>query len=396
MRIVTTGLLAAYPLGGVSCDYLGYVRGFRRLGAEVLYLEDTGQWLYDPRRMTFTDEVSSNVRYLQQTLAAVSPETRWSFRGPDGAYRGAGEAEVAAFCRSADLFLNVSGCCWLRDAYRGARHTVYLDTDPGYSQAKLAAVRDGTAGGDTRFSVDLILSHDRFFTYAENIGAADCRIPDCGLRWQTTRQPMVMKDWPMAYRPDAEFFTTVMSWKTDVAPPIIGGVSYGGKNVEFMRFVDLPRLTTARLEIAVGGEPPREELRAGGWRVVDAAERSLTVEAYADYLRGSRGEWSVAKNAYVATRSGWFSGRSATYLALGKPVVTQDTGFSPYFPPGLGLQAFCSLEEAAAALDAVQSDYRRSCEAARALAESEFESDRVLSKLLRDLESEPTAAGGLP
>lgn len=384
MKVVVGGLVATYPLGGLAWDYLGFVEGFRRLGAEVLYLEDTGRWLYDPRAATYTDDARANVLFLSRTLAAQAPGTAWSLRAPDGRYHGVDEAGVERFCSSADLFLNVSGSCWLRETYRGARRKIYLDTDPGYSHAKLEAVARGVATPDDEYSVGLIRAHDLFFTFAESFGAPSCRLPPAGLRWHTTRPVVVLDDWPFTFRPAAERYTTVMSWKTDVALPTIGGVRYGGKDVEFRRFVDLPGRTSACLEIALSGAAPRAELERHGWRLVDAGEPSSSMDAYRAYLASSRGEWSVAKNAYVGTGSGWFSCRSACYLALGKPVVVQDTGFSAHYPTGAGLFAFSTADEAVAALAEIEADYRRHCEAARAVAESELAAERVLEKLCRD------------
>lgn len=385
MRIVVTGLVASYPMGGVAWDYLAYVDGFRRLGHAVFYLEDTGQWFYDPAAQTFTDDVAYNVRFLADGLRLVGAgDVAWSVRAPDGRHHGADAAAVRRACDAADLFLNVSGCCWLRDEYRGARCKAYLDSDPGYTQAKLLAAQNGTASEDELYSVAWIRAHDRFFTFAENIGAPDCRIPACGLEWAPTRQPIVVDRWPFTYTPGAPHFTTVMSWKTDVSRPQIDGTRYGGKDVEFRRFLDLPRRTGASLEIALSGAAPADELRDRGWRLADAGAASGTMEAYRRYLQASRGEWSAAKNVYVALRSGWFSCRSAAYLALGKPAVVQDTGWSARYPTGAGLFAFSTVDEAAAALDAVNADYRRHCEAARALAEREFRAETVLARLLRD------------
>src|SRR2546427_7016154 len=166
MRVVVTGLVATYPVGGVAWDYLQYVQGFRALGCEVTYLEDTGQWLYDPAAQTFTDDVRANARYLNDALASLDPALArcWSLRAPDGTFHGLDEAGVARACAAADLFLNLSGSCWLRDAYRAARVKAYVDTDPGYSQAKLAAVEAGVADDPIRFSVELIRPHQGFFT----------------------------------------------------------------------------------------------------------------------------------------------------------------------------------------------------------------------------------------
>ena len=385
MKIVVTGLIAGYPLGGVAWDYLAYVSGFRRLGHDVFYLEDTGQWLYDPRLHSFTDDVGFHTAYLESTLArAGDMRERWALRAPDGTYHGVSLRQVERFCSAADLFLNVSGACWLREAYRGARHIAYLDSDPGYSQAKLVAVEQGTATEDQAYSVGLIRAHHLFFTFAENIGAPNCAIPPCGLRWLPTRQPIVLDDWPFSYTPAARCYTTVMSWKTDVTLPNLTGTTYGGKDVEFMKFVALPGRVSVPLQVAMAGAAPRDTLQHHGWDIVDAGERSKTMDAYRDYLRNSRAEWSIAKNAYVASNSGWFSTRSAAYLALGKPVVVQDTGFRAYYPTGRGLFAFRNVDEAAAAIERIENDYRHHCEAARASAEHEFAAEAVLARLLRD------------
>jgi hypothetical protein len=386
MKIVVTGLIASYPLGGVGWDYLAYVSGFRRLGHEVFYLEDTGQWLYDPRANTFTDDVRFNVAHLAATLARAGEDMRerWSLRAPDGTYHGATLAQVERFCAGADLFLNLSGACWLRDAYRGARRIAYLDSDPCYSQAKLLAVEQGTATEDQAYSVGLIRAHNCFFTFAENINDSSCAIPSCGLDWIPTRQPIVLEDWPFAFDANARRYTTVMSWKTDVTLPNLSGIIYGGKDVEFLKFIDLPSRVSVPLQIALSGAAPRDTLHRHGWQIIDAYEQSSTLDAYRNYLRSSRGEWSIAKNAYVASRSGWFSTRSAAYLALGKPVVVQDTGFKSYYPTGEGLFAFSTIDEAVAAIENIETNYRHQCEAARAVAQREFAADVVLQRLLND------------
>lgn len=386
MRVVVTGLVATYPVGGVAWDYLQYVLGFRALGCDVFYLEDTGRWGYDPAAQTFTPDLAAGARYLAAALAALAPDLAraWSVRAADGRHHGAEAAAVARRCARADLFLNVSGACWLRDAYREARVKAYVDTDPCYSQAKLAAVADGTADADVRFSVDLIRAHDVFFTLGEHLGAPDCTIPTVGLRWYPTRQPIVLDCWPLDPAPPDAPFTTVMSWKIEPTPPVVDGRVYGGKDVELERFVELPARTDLPLELALSGAAPRERLSAAGWRVVDGHAVSATPWDYRRYVLRSRGEWSVAKNAYVATRSGWFSTRSAAYLACGRPVVVQDTGWPAHVPPGPGVQPFATVDEAAAALAAVVAEYPRAREHARAVAAEHFEATRVCARLLAD------------
>ena len=364
MRVIVTGLVATYPVGGVAWDYLQYVQAFHALGCDVHYLEDTGQWVYDPAAQTFTADVGANLRYLAGGLASLDPalERRWTVRGPDGTLHGRTEAELAALCAGTELFLNISGSCWLREPYRAARVKAYVDTDPCYSQARIAAVDAGVADESTRFSVDLMRRHDVFFTNGEHVGAPDCLVPTCGIRWHPTRQPIALANWPVRSAPDGPF-TTVMSWKIEPTPPVVGGRTYGGKDVEFERFLDLPARTPETLEVALAGAAPRDRIVAAGWRLREGHTVSATMAAYRDYVLGSRGELSVAKNAYVATRSGWFSTRSAT---------------------GPGLHAFSTAAEAVTALAAIRADYARACAHARDTAEAYFAGDRICARLLAD------------
>jgi hypothetical protein len=383
MKVVVTGLIATYPLGGVAWDYLQFVKGFASLGCEVTYLEDTGQWAYDPGRATFSEDGDMNARYLHEVMSRVPGMQRsFAFRDARGTLYGLAEHEVERRCRTADLLLNVSDSCWLREKYRGARVTACYDSDPLYTQAAWIAADGGDRSNGREPGWYRI--YDVFFTMAENVADPACEVPRCGVEWKTTRQPITLEDWPVRIDPALERFTTVMSWKTKPALPVVNGRVYGGKDVEFRRFSDLPRRVRAPLEIAVSGPAPREEMAAAGWRIVDAGERSTTMGCYRDYIGGSRGEWSVAKEAYVASHSGWFSCRSACYLAMGKPVVVEDTGFSRIYPTGEGLLAFHSLEDAATAFEAVEADYSRHCHAARALAERFFRAETVLEKLLHD------------
>lgn len=384
VRVVVTGLIATYPVGGVTWDYLQYVHGLAALGHAVTYLEDTGQWVYSPRLQTFTQDATENLTYLAAALERGRARVPWAFRDPHGVVHGLDQAALRRVCREADLFLNVSGSGWLRDEYRGRGVHAYVDTDPCYSQAKLAAADAGSADAGVRESAAMIRSHDVFFSFAENLGRPDCAIPTAGLRWHPTRHPIVLDDWPESPPPVGGAYTTVMSWKIDVTPPVIDGRVYGGKDVELAKLIALPRRTTARLEIALSGAAPRDELTANGWTLRDAREVSADPDVYRSYLAGSRGELSVAKEAYVATRSGWFSTRSASYLASGRPVVVQDTGLAAHHPVGGAILLFDDLAGAAAALAEVERDHARRCRDARALAAETFAAERVLGRLLAD------------
>ena len=386
MRVVVAGLVATYPVGGVAWDYLQYVLAFHRLGCDVLYLEDTGRWLYDPQAATFTPDAAGGAGFVGRSLAALEPAlaARVAVRAPDGTWHGWDGAAVARFCAASDLVLNLSGACWLRDAYRTARVVAYVDTDPGYSQAMLLAAEARDASQEAIDSAALVRSHDVFFTLGEHVGQPDCRVPTAGLCWLPTRQPIVLDRWPVSAPPADGAFTTVLSWSIEPSPPVIGGRAYGGKDVAFLRVLDLPGRTSERLEAAISGAAPRERIAAAGWRVVDGQEVSTTVDAYQRYLVGSTGEFSVAKDVYVGTRSGWFSTRSAAYLAAGRPCVLEDTGWSAHVPPGPGLRPFTTVDEAAAALAAVRGDLRAASAHARATAESSFDGVRICERLLAD------------
>jgi len=222
--------------------------------------------------------------------------------------------------------------------------------------------------------------HDHLFTYAERLGKPDCPLPDFGLTWHPTRPPVVLDCWNP--EPPGERWTTVMTWDNFRKPIEHGGTTYGTKEREFGRVEELPRRVGANLEVAVGGDPPADRWRSLGWSVIDSHGASRTADDYRHYVQGSRGEFSVTKNVYAATRCGWFSCRTVCYLAAGRPAVVQDTGFSEFVPTGCGLFAFSDAETAAAGIAAVEADYAAHQEAARAVAERRFASDVVLKDLL--------------
>ncbi len=387
LRIAVTGLAATYPFGGVFWDYVQYPLGLARLGHEVLYIEDTGQWCYDPGQQTFVEGGAQNAALLARSFAQLAPELtgRWFYRDAAGQCFGATWEQVGDYCRRADLFLHLSATCWMREEYFGARRVVFIDSDPMYTQASVPAYVDGTSDAQARARLEVIRRHQAFFSFGENIGRQDCRVPGELFAWQPTRQPVVLDRFaghlvPVERR--RRVFTTVASWEPAQDGPLVRGVQYRGKSVEFERFLDLPRHSQVPLELAMSGRAPKERLREHGWVMVDPGTVSGDAVSYRDYLAHSLGEWSVAKNAYVAGHTGWFSCRTACYLALGVPAVVQDTGFSRFLPTGEGLIAFGTLEEAAAGLAAVAAEPRKHAQAARALAQEYFDSDKVLGRLI--------------
>lgn len=383
MRAIVTGMIATYPVGGVAWDYGQYALGLERLDWEVWYLEDTGVPAYavDPATGEYREDPEPGVRFLERALTTLSPALgrRWHVRDVAGRTYGLSPAALAEVVAGADLFLNVSGACVLRDEYRGPAPSVFVDTDPGWNHFVIFPRWDAKPLAERGWGYR---GHDHFFTYAGRLGRPGCDLPDLGLPWQATRPPVVLDRWRP--RPPGDAWTTVMVWNNylDEGTPSHGGVAYGAKEREFARVEALPRRAPARFEVAVKGKAPRARWRDLGWSVRDGYRTTAEPEQYRAFVEGSRGEFAVAKNVYVATGSGWFSCRSVCYLAAGRPVVLQDTGYADLLPTGCGLLPFRDLDGAAAAVAAVERDYAAHAAAARALAREHFAAERVLGELL--------------
>jgi hypothetical protein len=374
-RVVVCGIAGQLPLAGVALHYLQYCLGLRELGVETFYLEDNRAWPYHPWRNEPDQDASYTVPWLAELFGRF--ELEWAYRDPHGRYHGAGEAAAHARCRDADLLLNVSGGHEPDDHHRDARRLAYVDTDPGFVQVHAA-----TDGGRTRAWLG---AHDLLFTFAERIGHEDCRVPTAGLDWKPTRQPVHLPFWAEVDAAPGDVYTTVMNWRAYRATEW-EGEAWGQKDAEFGLVRGLPEATGTALELALGGDDaPREALAAEGWRLVDPREPTRDVWAFRDYIASSRGEVTVAKQAYVRSRGGWFSERSANYLAAGRPVVAQDTGWKQALgTDGRGLLAFTTADEARAALLEVESDPAGHAAEARRIAAAHFDARDVLARLLSD------------
>jgi hypothetical protein len=389
LRIIVTGMVGQIPVGGVAWDYLQYVIGLARLGHDVVYHEDTRTWPYHPIRRQWVDDPTYSARYLGAFFSRYAPDLseRWHYLHLHQQSCGMPRPHFEAFARSADVFLNVSGACIIPDALSASCLKVFLDTDPGYNQILLVEKLAWSKNVE-RWCAS-VAAHDRHFTYAENIHGPDCRIPHAGFRWQTTRMPIPLELWEgiASSQPPANApWTTVMTWNAFKGRLIHRGIEYGSKGMELEKILPLPQRVNLPFTVAIGGHgAPLERVAAAGWNVVDGPSASVTPEQYQELIARSRGEVSPAKNVYVATRSGWFSCRTACYLAAGRPAITQDTGFKTVLPTGAGLFAFDPLDDVLAALDAINSDYDRHRRAAREIAEEHFRAETVLARLLTDL-----------
>jgi hypothetical protein len=403
LRIIVTGLIAQHPqLGGMTWHYLQYLLGLTQLGHDVYYFEDSGEHPYNlDGGLSGNDWVASNctynTNYLSKIMTRFGMDNKWAYRFPqDSQWFGLTAEEREKAINFADLLINVSGTLEKPTKYRQIPILVYIDTDPIITQVKMA-------GGNIDF-LKRINAHDTHFSFGETISGG---MFETEINWQPTRQPIVLSEWQPSSE-NRERFTTVMSW-TSYQPLKYAGQNYGQKDVEFMRFIDLPkRVAPSEMEIAlsrtqhlewqdedinkspeitklVGDKPkwtPQDLLKKGGWHIIDSIETCGDLDSYRDYIKSSKAEWSVAKNAYVLGQPGWFSERSACYLAAGRPVVIQDTGFTNTIPVGEGILSFESLEESIEGIKDVEVNYERHMQAARSIAEAYFASDKVLSHLI--------------
>lgn len=379
-RVVVSSYLVRFPLGGYFSWVLHWLIGFQRLGHEVYYVEKSG-WqdsCYHPWRDVASEDCTYGTATLNMALARYGLERNWCFLDGQGRYHGLSREQVAVLFRSADLYLDMGMHEWLEEATL-ANLRVVVDGEPAYTQMQW---EEGLTEGKT------LPAYDHYFTVGRNIGTDCTTAPTAGKHWRPIFDPINVDLIP--FRPpraDAPF-TTVMSWQAH-EPIQYGGKTYGQKDVEFEKFFDLPGRIKAPLEIAVGGagrdNVPARRLRQAGWRVRNSLTVSRTYELFMNYIQNSKGEFSVCKNVFVATNSGFFSERSAAYLASGRPVVMQDTGFSAHLPCGQGLFAVHTVDEAAAAIEEINRDNQRQSRWARELAFEYLDTAKVLGGLLADL-----------
>jgi hypothetical protein len=397
-RLVVLGTLASDPWAGMAWMHMQIAAGLLRLGHDVSYFEVTSEWPYDPSRQSRVQDSDRALAYLAATMESFGFGGRWAYRRSysDGEWFGFSRERAEALLLGADAVLNVSGATLARSKERlRIGRLVYLGTDPGVHELTL---------GQSEGTRALIGQHDDFATYGENIGEPDCPIPPLPGLKSRTRQPVLLDLWESG-APSRNVFTTVGNWKQAGRDVPFGGEVYRwSKHHEFLKFLDLPGRVDTPIELAMGlpdaafvpdpDDPAaarlllpaeRRLLEEHGWRLVDAHAFSTDPWRYREYLRQSRGEFTVAKDLNVRLRSGWFSERSACYLAAGRPVITQDTGFGKILPTGEGLFAFQSMDEIVAAFEAVNADYERHSRAARAIAEEYFRAETVLARMLSDL-----------
>jgi hypothetical protein len=376
-RIIVFGILFWYPLAGVTYQFLHYLLALRRLGYDPYYIEDSGRWVYDPALNDLSPDASANVAAVAPILEAHGFAGRWAFRGhySGGRCYGMSEDEVQRLYREADAFLNVTGAQEIREEHMQCRRRIYVESDPFASQVQVA---NGNAA-----TIAALDAHDTHFSFGENIGHPDCGVPVERYHWQPTRQPVAIDLWRHAH-PATDAFTTITTWHNTGKDVEFNGESYyWTKDREFEKYLDLPQRRPVPFELAVGvDDETRRRLTGHGWRLRGSIDLSASATSYRDYIQRSRGEFTVARDQYVRPKTGWFSDRTACYLAAGRPVITEDTGFGKFIPTGRGLFAFKNMDDVLAAVDAIATDYDAHCRAASDIAEEYFGAERVVGSLM--------------
>jgi hypothetical protein len=376
-RIIVFGILFWYPLAGVTYQFLHYLLGLRRLGYDPYYIEDSGRWVYDPRINDLTPDATANIAAVAPILEAHGFSGRWGFRAnyPGGECYGMTEDQILSLYREADAFLNVTGAQEIREEHLACPRRIYVESDPFASQVRVVQ-------GDEK-TIDLLAAHDTHFSFGENLGAADCTVPIERFDWLPTRQPVALDLWKSACTGCGSVYNTITTWKNKGKDIIYNGDTYyWTKDREFERFLDLPQRRPIGFELAAGvPEDVQRPLKGYGWGLRHSVEISTDLDCYRAYIQQSRGEFTVARDQYVRPRTGWFSDRSACYLAAGRPVITQETGFSKFLPTGKGLFGFSTMEEVLAAVDAIESDYDGHCRAALEIAAEYFGAEKVVGDL---------------
>jgi len=389
-KIVLMGYMSRCPIAGVVWQHLHYIVGFQRLGFDVYYFEDTTAWPYDAKKTTITEDCSYAVAVTKHLAEQYG--FKWGFRA---AYKVPAETygcDAETFNRTlaeADAVFNLCGSQAMTEFVRKAKCLVFVESDPGVEQIKLIKGVNDT--------IHFLKSHHFHFTFGENIGQDDCPLTSLeGIQWRPTRQPVVLDFWKRDAGSENKGtfrFTTVANWETKGKDIIWKNkVYYWSKTFEFLKFSDLPRAVKAKrpmqweLATDMRADPASDELyRRLGWVLSEPHEMSAEFSRYRDYIQSSDAEWTVAKDQYIRLNTGWFSDRSACYLASGRPVVTQDTGFAKFVPSGEGLFSFRRLADIQAAADAILTDPAKHSKAAEALAREYFDAEKVCGKMAKEI-----------
>src|SRR6266404_3601767 len=381
-RIVVMGFMGSMPIAGVVWQHIHYVVGLQRLGHDVYFIEDSARLPYNPETFEVTDEFDYAAKVLARLAREFDFKNRWAYCArylPGTPTAGMSLKQIRQLYREADAILNVCGTQEFNDDLLVSDRILYIESDPAVEQIKIDK--------GVKSTIEYLRRHRALFTFGENVGTKGFPVPTHGFKWLPTRQPVVTDLWRTNRRPSgAAVCTTVANWSTSGLKDIIwrGEKYLWSKSREFMRFVNAPRVSGETFELAtdIKDEKTRTKFSKAGWRFRSPHDLSVNYWDYRDYICRSKAEFTVAKDQYVRLNAGWFSDRSACYLAAGRPVITQETGFTKIYGQQGGLFGFRKLPEIAEAVREINGNYRRHSQAAREIAREFFEAEKVLASLL--------------
>jgi hypothetical protein len=381
-KIVLLGMMSRIPVAGAVWGTVQYLLGFERLGYDVYYVEAHAKTPYLLMDGPDDDSSAKAAAFIDRVLRRFDLAGRWAFHAlhDDGRCYGMTQGQLKRLYGSAELIINYHGATVPLPEHSATGRLVYLETDPVELEVGLHY--------NVPEAVEFLEPHCAFFTWGLNYGHPDCRVPLPERFPFRPSPPVVVPElWQRGRNGHGEAFTTVGNWAQPGRAVVFQGEVYEwSKHLEFLKFIDLPSRTSQVFELALSRSSYQDEdrqlLESNGWRVRDALSFSWDLDAYRRYVGASRGEYTVAKDQNVRLRSGWFSERSAQYLAAGRPVITQETGFSNALPTGRGLFGFSTMDEILAAVEEINSDYERHRRAAAALARDYFSYEVVLPRLL--------------
>jgi hypothetical protein len=381
-RIVVMGFMGSMPIAGVIWQHLHYIVGLQKLGHDVYYIEDSARLPYNPETFEVNNEFDYAARLFERLAREFGFQNRWAFcarylkRNPTV---GLPLKKIQQLYHEADAILNICGAQELNDDLLKSDRILYIESDPGVEQIRV----DQSVGS----TISYLKRHHALFTFGENVAAETFRVPTHGFKWLPTRQPVVTEFWKTDRSlPRAAVFTSVANWSTSGLKDITwrGKKYLWSKSREFLRFIAAPKKCGETFELATNLEHAKTRARflRNGWRFRCPLELSLDYWLYRDYVRRSKGEFTVAKDQYVRLNTGWFSDRSACYLAAGRPVIIQHTGFTQHYGNDGGVFAFATMNEIVEAVAAINADYTKQSRAARSVAREIFEAETVLKSLL--------------
>lgn len=377
------GFMGGMPIAGVIWQHVHYVVGLQRLGHQVYYIEDSARLPYNPETFEVNEEFDYAANILGRLAREFDFEDRWAYcarylkKNPTA---GLSLEKIRQLYREADAILNICGTQEFNEDLLKSSRIIYVESDPGVEQIKI----DNGAGPTTQY----LRRHHALFTFGENVGTKTFPVPLHGFKWNATRQPIVTDLWKTKRAPKrAALFTSIANWSTSGLKDITwrNKKYLWSKSREFLRFVAAPKHARESFELAtnISDARSRRKFERNGWRLVSPLQMSVDYWLYRDYIQRSKGEFTVAKDQYVRLNTGWFSDRSACYLAAGRPVITQETGFTKNYGGDAGLFGFRSLSDIAEAVKMINADYKKHSGAARRIAREVFEAETVLKSLLK-------------